>query len=60
MTPFLVWRKSSHSDGTGGECVEIAAGPGMLLIRDSKDPDGPRLGLTVNAMQDLINRLQKD
>jgi hypothetical protein len=36
------WRKSSHSDGNGGDCVEVAAGvPGVIPVRDSKVPDGP-------------------
>ena len=36
------WRKSSHSDGNGGECVEVAAGlPGVVPVRDSKVDGGP-------------------
>ncbi|MEU0844992.1 DUF397 domain-containing protein [Streptomyces sp. NPDC005962] len=31
------WRKSSYSVGEG-QCVEIAAGGGRLLIRESDDP----------------------
>lgn len=39
-----VWRKSSHSGGNGGQCVEVATNlPGMVAVRDSKDPDGPVL-----------------
>jgi hypothetical protein len=38
------WRKSSHSSANGGHCVEVAAGgPGVVAVRDSKDPDGPAL-----------------
>jgi len=38
---LLVWRKSSHSGGTGGNCVEVAVLPdGGRAIRDSKDPAG--------------------
>ncbi|MFB4305857.1 DUF397 domain-containing protein [Actinomadura sp. GTD37] len=37
------WRKSSHSDQHGGECVEVAALALAVAVRDSKDPDGPRL-----------------
>jgi Domain of unknown function (DUF397) len=40
-----LWRKSSHSGGGGGECVEIANLFPTIAIRDSKDPDGPRLAL---------------
>ena len=38
------WRKSSYSSANGGNCVEVAAGgPGVVAVRDSKDPDGPAL-----------------
>ena len=41
------WRTSSYSGGNGGECVQVAAKPstGLVLVRDSKDPDGPVLAL---------------
>jgi len=43
----LVWRKSSHSGGTGGNCVEVAVLPdGGRALRDSKDPAGPVLRFT--------------
>jgi hypothetical protein len=36
-----VWRKSARSSGTGQNCVEVAANlPGVVAVRDSKDPDG--------------------
>jgi hypothetical protein len=42
-----VWRKSSRSNGSGGDCVEVASNlPGMVAVRDSKDPHGPRLIFT--------------
>ena len=38
------WRKASHSTGNGGNCVEVAQNlPGAVAVRDSKDPDGPKL-----------------
>lgn len=38
------WRKSSYSNQEGGDCVEVAVGfPGIVPVRDSKDPDGPAL-----------------
>jgi hypothetical protein len=41
------WRKSARSGGTGGNCVEVATNlPGVAAIRDSKNPDGPRLVFT--------------
>jgi hypothetical protein len=38
-----VWRKSSYSSANGGACVEIARLPGVVAVRDSQDPDGPKL-----------------
>ncbi|WP_327006856.1 DUF397 domain-containing protein [Dactylosporangium sp. NBC_01737] len=39
-----VWRKSTRSGSNGGNCVEVAGNlPGVVAVRDSKDPDGPAL-----------------
>ncbi|WP_341770412.1 DUF397 domain-containing protein [Actinomadura bangladeshensis] len=43
------WRKSSHSTGNGGQCVEVASERAVVLARDSKDPDGPVLGFGADA-----------
>ncbi|MFI0709816.1 DUF397 domain-containing protein [Streptomyces inhibens] len=38
------WRKSTYSDGNGGNCVEVADDfPGVVPVRDSKAPQGPAL-----------------
>ncbi|MFG2627362.1 DUF397 domain-containing protein [Streptomyces sp. NPDC048473] len=37
------WFKSSYSTGSGGECVEVAACPGAVHVRDSKVKAGPIL-----------------
>jgi hypothetical protein len=39
----LKWVKSSYSTGEGPECVEVAAAEATVHVRDSKDPEGPRL-----------------
>ncbi|WP_433343212.1 DUF397 domain-containing protein [Micromonospora sp. CA-111912] len=38
------WRTSTRSGSSGGNCVEVADNlPGVVAIRDSKDPAGPAL-----------------
>jgi hypothetical protein len=38
------WRKASYSGDNGGNCVEVARNlPGVVAVRDSKDPAGPAL-----------------
>jgi Domain of unknown function (DUF397) len=44
----LSWRKSSYSGSNGGQCVEVAVA-GRVLVRNSKNPDGGRLGFSVQA-----------
>jgi hypothetical protein len=40
------WRKSSRSsNGTNSDCVEVAFTGPTAAIRDSKNPDGPKLVL---------------
>jgi Domain of unknown function (DUF397) len=42
-----VWRKSSYSGSNGGDCVEVGRTvPAAVAVRDSKDPDGPKLIFT--------------
>ncbi|WP_431780753.1 DUF397 domain-containing protein [Streptomyces chumphonensis] len=42
----LAWTKSSHSSNDGPACVEVAATPATVHVRDSKNPAGPTLTLT--------------
>ncbi|NBE81803.1 DUF397 domain-containing protein [Micromonospora rubida] len=38
------WRKSTRSGSNGGDCVEVADNlPGVVAVRDSKNPGGPTL-----------------
>jgi hypothetical protein len=48
------WRKSSHSDHQGGNCVELACLSHMIGVRDSKDPDGPKLAFPTDAWSAFI------
>ncbi|WP_228983538.1 DUF397 domain-containing protein [Streptomyces sp. DH12] len=41
----VAWIKSSYSTSDGPDCVEVATAPDRILVRDSKNPTGPRLAL---------------
>jgi hypothetical protein len=43
MDMNLQWRKATYSSGNGGNCIEVTTGNRGIVVRDSKDPDGPRL-----------------
>ncbi|NDU77852.1 DUF397 domain-containing protein [Actinomadura sp. DSM 109109] len=49
------WRKSSYSTSNGGNCVELADAAGTVAVRDSKDPDGPVLLLTRDALRAALD-----
>jgi len=49
-----VWKKSSRS-GTGGNCIEVAELPSAVLVRDSKDPEGPRLAFTQSEWRAFVD-----
>ena len=56
-----VWRKSSRSASNGGQCVEVARyPPAGVAVRDSKDPDGPRLIVTRAAWAAFVDRVKRD
>ncbi|MGI5164909.1 DUF397 domain-containing protein [Spirillospora sp. CA-253888] len=53
------WRKSSHSDHHGGDCVEVAKLVHDVAVRDSKDPDGGRLAFGAAAWRDFAERVRR-
>ncbi|WUH99767.1 DUF397 domain-containing protein [Spirillospora sp. NBC_00431] len=58
MDMNTTWRKSSHSGSTGGECVELASTPGPIAIRDSKNPNGPKLLIGRDDFKALVATLK--
>jgi hypothetical protein len=54
-----VWRKSSYSGNGGSNCVEVARNlPGIVAVRDSKNPDGPFLLVSRDEWASFITRLR--
>ncbi|MFF3786700.1 DUF397 domain-containing protein [Streptomyces sp. NPDC001933] len=54
-TATLSWFKSSYSGPQGGDCVEVAAHPAAVHIRDSKVTDGPVLTVPPTAWTAFLN-----
>jgi Domain of unknown function (DUF397) len=48
----LTWRKSTRSNSGG--CVEMALGDEVVLLRDSKRPEGPVLSVSLAAWVTLV------
>lgn len=49
------WRKSSHSAGNGGSCVEVGQRADGVLARDTKDRGGPVLTFSPAAWQGFVD-----
>ncbi|WP_217710573.1 DUF397 domain-containing protein [Streptomyces sp. NA04227] len=51
------WFKSSYSGGEDN-CIEVAANlvasHGMVPVRDSKNPNGPALGIPADAFSSFV------
>jgi len=55
------WRKSSYSGGNGGGCVEVARNlPGIIAVRDSKDPQGPALVFKPAQWRTFLDSVRAD
>lgn len=68
------WRKSSYSNANGGACVEVGiwrkasdrgncvevirGRPQTVAIRDSKDPDGPRLAFSAAEWRSFTRQVK--
>ncbi|MFE7301184.1 DUF397 domain-containing protein [Streptomyces sp. NPDC057579] len=55
------WRRSSYSNGSGGNCVEVADGlPGIVPVRDSKDPQGLALVFSAAGWASFVAAVKGD
>lgn len=56
----LIWRKSSRSGATNGDCVEVARpGETRTAVRDSKNPPQGHVDVTGSAWQALLGTLRR-
>jgi hypothetical protein len=54
------WRKSTRSGASGGNCVEVADNlPGVVGVRDSKDPTGAALTFAPSAWRAFVAPLTR-
>jgi hypothetical protein len=49
----IVWRTSSYTGGQGN-CVEVATAAGTVLVRDTKDREGPLLAVPTTAWRAFL------
>jgi hypothetical protein len=53
------WRKSSRSNQDGGACVEICDDfAGVLVVRDSKNPQGPVLAFPASRWTAFVSAVR--
>jgi hypothetical protein len=55
----VIWRKARRSNEHGGDCVELAGLPGVVAVRDSKDPEGPRLVVSRATFREFAATLKQ-
>jgi hypothetical protein len=58
----VTWRKSSYSGGNGGNCIEVGghADACRVLVRDTKDRQGPVLAVSRPTWRHFAERVKKD
>ncbi|KAB2382787.1 DUF397 domain-containing protein [Actinomadura montaniterrae] len=53
-----VWRKATRSTAEGDNCVEVAGVPNVVALRDSKDPNGPKIIVSRSDFRHLAETLK--
>jgi hypothetical protein len=57
---ILNWRKSSYSGTGGSNCVEAGNDARRVMVRDTKDTQGPMLRFTAGAWRRLVDQVKAD
>ena len=58
MVNIMNWRRSSFSGSNSGNCTEVATVIGMVLVRDSRNRQGPVLRFTPDAWRRFSDRVK--
>lgn len=53
----LTWRTALNCDG--GACVEVAADRNIIVIRNSRQPDGPLVEYTPEEWHEFVSGVKK-
>lgn len=53
------WRKSSYSGQSGGNCVAVADDESRILVRDTKDSQGPMLRFSPDAWRKFATGIKR-
>jgi hypothetical protein len=55
------WYKSSYSGGSGDNCLEVTQTfPAVIPVRDSKNPEGPKLAFRATAWSAFVENLKDE
>ncbi|GAA2612196.1 DUF397 domain-containing protein [Streptomyces sp. LARHCF252] len=58
---LATWYKSSYSGGSGDNCLELTRDfPTVAPVRDSKNPEGPKLVFRATAWAAFVTNLQDE
>lgn len=55
----IEWHKSRRSNSNGGNCVEVATLPDRVMVRDSKNPNGPVLAVSREQWRAFLTALDR-
>ncbi|MEW9527365.1 DUF397 domain-containing protein [Microbispora sp. NPDC049125] len=54
-----VWHKAARSNTVGNQCVEVALLHDGIAVRDSKNPDGPKLMFTSTEWEAFLDGVKE-
>lgn len=60
MSAELAWHKSSYSNSTGGECVEVAETSRTVLVRDTQHRELGHLDFAPDAWSAFLHTVKAD